>query len=66
MKGLGMDYFLERLSAWAQCNHKGLYKKETRGSKSAKGHMMTEVRKEIERCYASGFREEEWGPWAKE
>lgn len=32
------------LSKWAQCNHKGLYKREPKGSESVAGEMMTEAR----------------------
>ena len=32
-----------RLSGWAQCNHKSLYKREVRGSKSVKGDATQET-----------------------
>ena len=32
-----------RLSGWAQCNHKSLYKREVRGSKSEKGDATPET-----------------------
>lgn len=37
------DLEMERLSWWAPCNHKGLYKWEVKGSKSEKGSVTWEA-----------------------